>query len=176
MEKNAKAEGGTLHIELDFPADPKKFNEDTVDLLTKLFTVDKTQRLGANGVQEIKDHPFFKEIDWDLLAKKEIKPTFIPSVILKERKCVFCFCLLPCYMNFQKESVNATSVAEVGEFNRDDFKKIKLSPDDDEKYYKHFTWNSTGSTSIELLNALKKMSAPGYQAGSDVNSGCCAIL
>lgn len=29
-------------------------------------------------IDEIKIHEFFKNIDWNLLAKKQIKPPFIP--------------------------------------------------------------------------------------------------
>lgn len=30
------------------------------DLIERLLTMDPKKRLGANGVQEIKDHPWFK--------------------------------------------------------------------------------------------------------------------
>ena len=66
-------------------------------------------------------------------------------------------------------------MAEVGEFNRDDFKKIKLLPEDD-KYYEDFTWNSVDSTKEELLEAIQKMSEPGYKHGVDAGRGCCTIL
>ena len=56
---------------------------------TKLFNVDKAARLGANGAQEIKDHPFFEGIDWEKLARKEVKPTFIPSVIVNVAQSKF---------------------------------------------------------------------------------------
>lgn len=37
------------------------------------------ERLGVNNMDEIKKHPFFKNIDWEKLAKKEIKPPEIKS-------------------------------------------------------------------------------------------------
>ena len=50
---------------------------EAVDILRRLMT-DASNRLGANGVQEIKDHPFFKGIDWQNLRKT--KSPYIPKV------------------------------------------------------------------------------------------------
>ena len=33
------------------------------------------------GVQELKDHPFFKGIDWDKLIRKEMRPPYVPNVL-----------------------------------------------------------------------------------------------
>lgn len=35
------------------------------DLIERLLTMDYTKRLGAKGAQEIKNHPWFKQIRWD---------------------------------------------------------------------------------------------------------------
>lgn len=42
---------------------------------------DISKRLGCgpNGVQRIRDHPFFKSLDWVKLANKELKPPFVPD-------------------------------------------------------------------------------------------------
>lgn len=37
-------------------------------------------RLGANGVDEIKNHEFFKGIDWDELYKENIDPPYLPKL------------------------------------------------------------------------------------------------
>lgn len=47
------------------------------DLLKKLVS-DSENRLGRNGADEIKRHPFFEGLDWDNLRKK--KSPYIPSV------------------------------------------------------------------------------------------------
>ena len=39
------------------------------DLITRLMT-DANNRLGVNGVNEIKAHPFFTGIDWKKLREK----------------------------------------------------------------------------------------------------------
>ena len=38
------------------------------------------KRLGFKGVQEIKDHPYFADIDWNKLKSKMITPPFIPDL------------------------------------------------------------------------------------------------
>jgi len=50
-------------------------------ILTSLLTRDPVRRLGANGAEEIKKHPFFqKHINFRKLLQKEIQPPFKPSV------------------------------------------------------------------------------------------------
>ena len=66
--------------------DPLKFPEevgsDARSLLTQLLNRDPARRLGVNGAQEIKDHPFFaKHIDWKRLLAKKIQPPFKPAVV-----------------------------------------------------------------------------------------------
>ncbi|ODV65634.1 hypothetical protein HYPBUDRAFT_95857, partial [Hyphopichia burtonii NRRL Y-1933] len=48
------------------------------DLIKKLLTLDPEERLGYNGADEIKSHPYFKEIDWLSLYDEE--PSFIPTL------------------------------------------------------------------------------------------------
>ncbi|KAG6857154.1 hypothetical protein H0H87_008724 [Tephrocybe sp. NHM501043] len=50
-------------------------------VLTGLLTRDPSKRLGVNGAEEIKRHPFFKNhIDFQKLLQKKIHPPFKPSV------------------------------------------------------------------------------------------------
>ena len=65
------------HAELRFP---KKipFSDNAKDLLIKLLKKNQDKRLGKNGFDEIKQHPFFKEIDFDALIQKKIPPPFKP--------------------------------------------------------------------------------------------------
>ena len=52
-------------------------SRDAIDILLSLIN-DPKKRLGRNGAEEIKKHPFFKNIDW-----KHIRETMIPPFIPK---------------------------------------------------------------------------------------------
>ncbi|ORX83200.1 kinase-like protein, partial [Basidiobolus meristosporus CBS 931.73] len=47
------------------------------DLMERLMSTDVEKRLGANGVDEVKSHPFFAGIDWETLLTE--RPAFIPQ-------------------------------------------------------------------------------------------------
>lgn len=64
---------------LNFPPD---MPSEARSVMTALLQRDPTKRLGANGGEEIKRHPFFaKYIDWNRLMAKKIQPPFKPSVV-----------------------------------------------------------------------------------------------
>lgn len=42
------------------------------DLLEQLLIKNPTERLGANGAQEIKSHPFFAGVDWESVYRREL--------------------------------------------------------------------------------------------------------
>ncbi|KAF8823330.1 Pkinase-domain-containing protein [Lentinula edodes] len=63
---------------LNFPPD---MPSEARSVMTGLLQRDPAKRLGANGGEEIKRHPFFaKYIDWERLIKKGYPPPFKPSV------------------------------------------------------------------------------------------------
>jgi len=58
-----------------------EIGEEARSILTGLLNRDPTQRLGVNGAEEIKKHPFFaNHLDFKALAEKKIHPPFKPSV------------------------------------------------------------------------------------------------
>jgi serine/threonine protein kinase len=59
---------------------PDKVPKTPRDLIEKLFVSNPKKRLGYNGADEVKNHPFFKGIDFDKVLKKEYKPPFIPKL------------------------------------------------------------------------------------------------
>ena len=62
---------------------PKRISlsEDAKDIIKKLLEKNPKKRLGAhNGIEEIKKHPFFASIDFDLIVEKKIKAPFIPEL------------------------------------------------------------------------------------------------
>ncbi|KAI0650328.1 hypothetical protein C8Q79DRAFT_901231 [Trametes meyenii] len=48
------------------------------DFMQRLMTLDPTKRLGANGAEEVRAHPFFAGIEWDKVTTTEA--AFIPQV------------------------------------------------------------------------------------------------
>jgi serine/threonine protein kinase len=52
------------------------FDPDARDLIEKLLVIDVDKRLGCGkeGAEEIKRHPFFHGINWDLLYQRGILP------------------------------------------------------------------------------------------------------
>ena len=59
-----------LHWKKTFSIPPEaNLSPHSTDILKKLIT-DADERLGRNGVEEIKAHPFFKGFDWDGVRKK----------------------------------------------------------------------------------------------------------
>ncbi|KAK5578213.1 hypothetical protein RB653_003166 [Dictyostelium firmibasis] len=61
------------------PKFPKFVSSSARSLINGLLTKDPTRRLGTKGAIEIKQHPFFKSIQWRKIENKEITPPFIPS-------------------------------------------------------------------------------------------------
>ena len=49
-----------------------------MDLLRKLM--DKNLDRRFKSVREIKNHPWFADVNWDHLLEKKVSPPFLPSV------------------------------------------------------------------------------------------------
>jgi len=61
---------------------PRYLNEDAIDLISKLLVFEPKKRLGygKDGTENIKNHPFFEEINWDDIWNKKIVPPFKPEL------------------------------------------------------------------------------------------------
>jgi serine/threonine kinase 38 len=53
-------------------------SKEATDLIYRMID-DPNKRLGKNGADEIKAHPFFKGVDWDHI-RETMKPPFIPEI------------------------------------------------------------------------------------------------
>ncbi|XP_004714186.2 ribosomal protein S6 kinase alpha-6 [Echinops telfairi] len=58
---------------------PQFLSGEAQSLLRMLFKRNPVNRLGSEGVEEIKKHIFFANIDWNKLYKKEVQPPFTPA-------------------------------------------------------------------------------------------------
>ncbi|KAL3697486.1 hypothetical protein R1sor_011562 [Riccia sorocarpa] len=66
-----------LNRKIPWPHVPEEMSDEAQDLIDRLLTEDPNERLGARGAAEVKAHPFFKDIEWDTLARQ--KAAFVPS-------------------------------------------------------------------------------------------------
>lgn len=66
-----------MNRDIPWPRVPEEMSYEAYDLISKLLIENPVQRLGATGAGEVKRHPFFKDINWDTLARQ--KAAFVPS-------------------------------------------------------------------------------------------------
>ncbi|XP_052027496.1 ribosomal protein S6 kinase alpha-6 isoform X2 [Apodemus sylvaticus] len=58
---------------------PQFLSAEAQSLLRMLFKRNPANRLGSEGVEEVKRHAFFASIDWNKLYKREVQPPFRPA-------------------------------------------------------------------------------------------------
>src|SRR4051794_9223475 len=60
---------------------PKHFDPNAKDLVKKLLTADRTKRFGClkDGAEDIKQHKWFKSVDWLKVFQRKIKPPYVPG-------------------------------------------------------------------------------------------------
>ncbi|KAK0421219.1 hypothetical protein QR680_015121 [Steinernema hermaphroditum] len=126
----------TLTQDIDLPE--SGFSPECRDLLEGLLKRDVPERLGCRGrgPLEVKDHPFFRNIDWQTVYLRRMPPPLIPP----------------------RGEVNAADAFDIGNFDDDEVKGVKLSEADSE-LYKNFNitiserWqNEIADTIFEVVN------------------------
>jgi serine/threonine-protein kinase RIM15 len=67
-----------LARKIDWP-DPEEdeASPEAKDLMNQLMCTEQTERLGANGADEVRKHPFFEGLNWDTLLDEEAQ--FVPN-------------------------------------------------------------------------------------------------
>lgn len=102
----------TMDVEL-----PEALNPDLLSLLQGLLRRNVEERLGCglNGAEHVKDHPFFADLDWQLVYLQKYPPPLVPP----------------------RGEVNAADAFDIGSFDEEDTKSIKLT-DADHELYKNF--------------------------------------
>lgn len=69
-----------VNRELFFDNSKNDVSDQCKNLIYSLLKKDPMKRIGAKDNNEIKNHTWFSDIDWNKLLEKRIKPDFIPVV------------------------------------------------------------------------------------------------
>jgi serine/threonine-protein kinase RIM15 len=64
--------------QVEYHEDDVDYSPEAIDFMKRVLTLNPAHRLGANGADEIKAHPWFADIEWDSITSKEA--AFIPQV------------------------------------------------------------------------------------------------
>jgi len=99
----------TMNVEL-----PDNFSPELKHLLESLLQRDVDKRLGCGGqgAEELKNHPFFMGVDWVQVYQQKYPPPLIPP----------------------RGEVNAADAFDIGSFDEEDTKGLKLTEADQELY------------------------------------------
>merc|ERR1740129_107429 len=123
----------TMNVEL-----PDTFSQALRDLLEGLLQRDTDKRVGCrgSGAEELKDDPFFNGIDWNVVYQQKYPPPLIPP----------------------RGEVNAADAFDIGSFDEEDTKGLKLT-EADQELYKNFPlviserWqNEVSETVFDTIN------------------------
>eukprot|EP01126_Amoeba_proteus_P014591 TRINITY_DN1644_c0_g2_i2.p1 TRINITY_DN1644_c0_g2~~TRINITY_DN1644_c0_g2_i2.p1 ORF type:complete len:328 (+),score=50.06 TRINITY_DN1644_c0_g2_i2:446-1429(+) len=67
---------------------PDTMPQSASDFISSLLVLNPQARLGCTGVDDIKGHPFFGDVDWNKVMRKDVRPPFVPS-LGKENDCQY---------------------------------------------------------------------------------------
>lgn len=59
---------------------PDGWSIESADFVNRMIQRKPNNRLGVNGPEEVKNHPWLKDFPWSKLFNKEMEPPFIPNV------------------------------------------------------------------------------------------------
>ncbi|KAJ2943175.1 hypothetical protein O0L34_g18887 [Tuta absoluta] len=89
-EKNTQQEITKRIVRCSYPV-PTDVSPDVQDFIKRLLVKDPRRRLGGGegDADELKQHPFFKELDWDAVARREVSAPFVPALSHAADTCNF---------------------------------------------------------------------------------------
>ena len=78
-ESPEKVFANILARRIDWPEvdEEEEASDSAKDIMNKLMCLDSTKRLGAGGASEVKNHPFFADINWNTLFEDDTP--FVPA-------------------------------------------------------------------------------------------------
>uniref|UniRef100_A0A8C5PUG7 Protein kinase C n=1 Tax=Leptobrachium leishanense TaxID=445787 RepID=A0A8C5PUG7_9ANUR len=61
---------------------PPSLSAEAISIFEQIFEVEPAKRLGAgtNGTKDVKQHPFFRDIDWSDLLLQKMNPPYVPTL------------------------------------------------------------------------------------------------
>jgi hypothetical protein len=69
------------------PSSARAMSKNCVDLIEQLLQRNRVKRLGYQGSDSVKRHRWFRNVDWDLLKKKQITAPWVPGTKVFDRLC-----------------------------------------------------------------------------------------
>lgn len=123
---------------------PDNFSPELKHLLESLLQRDVDKRLGCggSGAEELKNHPFFTGVDWVQVYQQKYPPPLIPP----------------------RGEVNAADAFDIGSFDEEDTKGLKLT-EADQELYKNFPlviserWQNEVRSWKEIFKSSKNISS-----------------
>ena len=68
-------------IQIKEGTQPKNWSNESIDFLNKLLKRKQLERIGIKGIEEVKNHKWFKNINWKDIEIMKMKSPFIPKII-----------------------------------------------------------------------------------------------
>lgn len=62
----------------EVPMPPPKPSREGLDFVERLLICNEHWRLGGDGIQEVMEHPWFRDIDWQALRARLVTPPWVP--------------------------------------------------------------------------------------------------
>lgn len=89
-KSNEALQHAILHDNVQFPEN-HKVSPHAIDFINCLLTRDTKARIGVGkqGFQRLTQHPWFHDIQWELLESKQVEPPFVPDVSIFDIGCTF---------------------------------------------------------------------------------------
>lgn len=120
----------TLTMDVTFP---EEFTEEMKDLLSQLLQRNVPDRIGCQGrgAAELKEHSFFEGVEWKQVELQKLTPPLIPP----------------------RGEVNAADAFDIGSFDEEDVKGVKMT-DQDQGLYKNFSYVNSERWQQEIAETV----------------------
>ena len=118
-------------MEMDPEFDRSKFDADAEDLCQRLLDKNEHTRIGTKGCEEIMEHSWFKDVNWEMIITDRKKPPFTPP-----------------------KDVNAASQSEIGQFAEDKAYQDTMIETKDDEFYRNWDWTNPRAFASEVIEFL----------------------